>query len=294
MKKKFLCKCLISIGLLLFFTLLPNILPTSVNIAKASEIEKEKNEYRLNLRSVPLVNGKSFTLKVFNLEEDAKVTYRSANPEIASVDEDGTITAHKVGKTTITATVRRGNNTTPLTCEVTTGPPAFSVRITRSMLILGLDQSDLLEVILKPNNTVELAKFSSYDSSIASVSSGGRVTAKKLGMTYVFAIIDATNPDGSQKFASCKVIVCKPEDTSLLREYFSNHTELSLVSEAELSNALFEFFNNQQEDSETSETQELSGFALIEALDKHLDASFDLAELKQKYEERLQSVTKVQ
>ena len=99
MKKKFLCKCIISLGLLLFFTFLPHIMQTPVSIAQASEIEKEKNnEYRLNLRSITLVNGKSFTLRVYNLENDAKVN-RSANPEIASVNEDGTITGNKVGST---------------------------------------------------------------------------------------------------------------------------------------------------------------------------------------------------
>ncbi len=72
MNKKFLCRCLISLGLLLFFTFLPQIMPTSVSIARASDIEKEKNnEYRLNLRAITLVNGKSFTLKVYNLEKDA-------------------------------------------------------------------------------------------------------------------------------------------------------------------------------------------------------------------------------
>lgn len=294
MKKKFLCRCLISLGLLLFFTFISYVFPASGNTAWATEIEKEKNEYRLNLRSVTLVNGKSFSLKVYNLEEDAKVTYKSADPEIASVSDDGTITAHKVGTTTITATVKRGINTTPLTCDITIGPPAFSVKMTRSMVILGIDQSDLLEVIMKPSNTAELAKFSSYDPSIASVSSGGRITAKKTGMTYVFAEIDATNPDGSRKFASCKVIVCNPDDVAPVKNYLSTHTELSLISEIALSNALFEFFNNLQSTSESGEIKELTGDSLIEALNNHLDSRFSLAELKKKYDELYPPVVEAQ
>lgn len=303
MNRKFLSKFIISLGLLLFFVFLPYIMPNSVSIVQASEIEKEKNnEYRLNLKTITLVNGKSFTLKVYHLEEDAKVTFKSADPEIASVDENGTFTAHKVGTTTITATVKRGTTTTSLTCEVTIGPPAFSVKMTRSMIILGLDQSDLLEVIMKPSNTAELAKFSSFDPSIASVSSGGRITAKKLGMTYVFAEIDATNPDGSRKFASCKVIVTKPEEVSLIKGYFSNHPELSFISENELSNALFEFFNSSKAtttDSSTSvstdnltntsqtdsQTGTESNHSIAEALDNYLNSKFDLAGLKKKYEE---------
>lgn len=244
MKKKFLNICLIFFGSLLFYTFLPQIMPTSVSIVRASEIEKEKNnEYRLNLNTITLVNGKSFTLKVYNLETDAKVSFKSANPEIASVNENGTFTANKVGKTTITATVRRGLSTIPLTCEVTIGPPAFSVKMTKPIIVLGLDQNYLLEIVMKPTNTAELAKFSSFDSSIASVSSGGRITGNSLGMTYVFAEIDATNLDESRKFASSNVIVVNPEDVSVLNDYIINHFELSLIPESELSSALYEFFN---------------------------------------------------
>jgi hypothetical protein len=325
MKKNFFKKCLISLGLLLFFTFLPQIMQTPVSIARASEIEKEKNnEYRLNLRSITLVNGKSFTLRVYNLEKDAKVSFKSADPEIASVNEDGTFTANKVGSTTITATIRRGINTATLTCDVTVGPPAFSVKLTRPMIILEIDQVYQLEAILKPTNTAELVKYSSYDPSIASVSSGGRVTAKKAGMTYVFAEIDATNQDGSRKFSSCSVVVGTSEDVVMLNSYFAAHPELSLLSESELSNALFEILNKPvkaaDESSTTAtsteatntqntatDTQQASGEAvasteaaaqddssLIETLDKHLNTKFNLAELKKKYEERFQITTEVQ
>lgn len=244
MKKKFLNICLIFFGSLLFYTFLPQIMPTSVSIVQASEIEKEKNnEYRLNLNTITLVNGKSFTLKVYNLETDAKVSFKSANPEIASVNENGTFTANKVGKTTITATVRRGLSTIPLTCEVTIGPPAFSVKMTKPIIVLGLEQNYLLEIVMKPTNTAELAKFSSFDSSIASVSSGGRIIGNSLGMTYVFAEINATNLDESRKFASSNVIIVNPEDVSVLNDYIINHFELSLIPESELSSALYEFFN---------------------------------------------------
>ena len=69
--KKILLKCLIFLGLLLFLTFLPQIMPTPVSIARASEIEKENNnEYRLNLRTITLVKDKSFTLRVYNLDKE--------------------------------------------------------------------------------------------------------------------------------------------------------------------------------------------------------------------------------
>lgn len=315
MKKIFKSKCIIFFGLLLFFTFMPQIIPASVSIAQASEIEKERiNEPRLNIKSITLANGKSFTLKVVNIDKDfkdAKIVFKSANPEIASVSEDGTLTANKSGSTTITATVRQGLTTIPLTCEVKTGPPAFSVKLTRSRIILEEKQSVQLETVIKPINTVEAVKFIINDDTVATVSPGGRITAKAPGMTYAFAMIDAN------KFSSCSVIVSKPEDVAPLNEYFALHPELSMIPESELSKVLFDFFNssNKPLDALSSDndtlieptppatnevatmlaSDELSGSttaviqnepSLVERLDEHLNSTYDLAELKLRYEER--------
>jgi uncharacterized protein YjdB len=277
MNKKFLRKCLITLGLFLFFTLLIPLSPYNVKTAQAGSIsstDKDKNDrYRLNLRSITLVKGKSFTLKVYNLSDNAKVNFKSDDSEIASVSDDGSITANQVGSTIITVTIKDGNDSTSLTCDITVGPPAFSVKITKSRIILGLDESDLLRVILKPSNTAEVARFSSYDPDIASISIGGRVTAKKLGLTYLFAEIDATNYDGSRKFAVCTVIITKTEDAPLLEDYFNNHPELDLITESDLTNALEEFFNGRSEEAKTP---------LVEALNKYLDKKFDLSALRAK------------
>lgn len=328
MNKKLLNKCFVSLGLLLFLTL---FLPQQAVKAQALGTEKEAtNSYRLNLKSITIVNGKTFTLKVYNLEDDAKVSFKSADPEIASVSEDGIFTANKVGKTKITATVRRGLNPTNLTCDVTVGPPAFSVRI-QSRMILGMDQSALLTAIVKPDNTAETAKFSSYDPSIATVSSGGRISAKKPGLTYVFAEIDATNPDGSRKFSSCSVIVAKPEEAPLLEKFFSEHYELGMIPEVELNNALDEFFNgtgaevnsasqeaekaaeaslaSQKDTPDTTkentapitevstkaaEAATAETVSTTEALNQFLNDKFDLAGIRQKLDELIQKAAEPQ
>lgn len=349
MNKNFISKCLIFFGLLLFFTFLPPIMPTKVSIAKASDIEKEKNnEARFNLSSITLATGKSFSLRVYNIDKDAKVSFRSVDSEIASITEDGVLTGKKAGSTTIIATIRRGINTSILTCDVKVGPPAFSVKLIHSRIIIGLDQSFLLEALIKPINTVESVKFGSKNIDIATVSPGGRVTAKSAGMTYVYARIDATDQNGENKSSSCSVIVIKPEDVAPLNEYFSLHPELSMISEAELSDTLFEFFNpiekatdntgsankapedqkaqanmptdtslrtdNTAKATSTVETTTTPAVAanttssasdaslskstaatqnelsLVERLDKHLNSKYNLADLKQKYEERLKIV----
>lgn len=266
MKSKLISKCLITLGLLLFFTVLLPSIPCNTAKAQAASTDKEKSEnYRLNLKSITLVKGKAFTLKVYNVPDNARTTFRSDDQEIASVNEDGVISANKVGDTVITVIIRDGTDSTSLTCDVTVGPPAVSVKWTKSRIIIGIDNVDTLRVILKPYNTAEVARFSSYDSSIVSISTGGRITAKTYGFTYLFAQIEATNPDGSYKYDTCTVIVTNQENVALLEEYFKNHLELNDLPEADLNKALNDFFNKDQSQS-----------TLIKDLDRYLKNLFNL------------------
>jgi len=277
MKKNFLSKCIITLGLFLFFTLLLPLTSYNNKTALAGSIENETyNDYRLKLTSITLVKGNSFTLKAYNLSENAKVSFKSADSEIASVNEDGTITANKVGVTIITATIKEENNSTNLTCDITVGPPAFSVKITKSRIILGLGKNVILRVILKPSNTAEDAKFSSHDTDIASIRSGGYVTAKNLGFTYLFAEIDVPNSDGRSKFAKSSIIVTSPEDAPLLEAYFNEHPELDLIFEDDLSTALEKFFNGKSEKTVTQATQS----SLVDELNQYLEKEFDLTALR--------------
>ncbi len=292
MKKKKLCKCLITLGLILFITLLLPLTSYNVVTAQAASIEKEvKDSYRLNLKSVTLVKGKSFNLKVYNLGANSKVSFKSDDAEVASVSDDGTITANKVGATIVTVTIKDGIDKTPLTCDVTVGPAAISVKWTQERAFVGTGNEDILKVIIKPDNTTEVARFSSYDSSIAAVSSGGRITAKKVGMTYLFAEIDATNLDGTRKFAICTVFVTSPKDVPKLQEYFSNHNELNRISSYDLNQALDNFFNGGSAEAAVT-AEDATESALVKALDSYLEETFKLSEIRAKIKAELEALTK--
>lgn len=188
---------LITLGLVLILALLLP-LPGTVATARADETA----EIKLNVNSQAIVKGKTFSLYVYNLGEEQMVSFRSMMPEIASVDETGLVTANAIGSTTIVATVASDTEIIAvLTCEIIVGPPAISVQFSKLELSMSIGQKLTLERIIQPFNTVENAKFSSYDSQIASVSAGGRVTAKSEGYTYIFAQIN------NGRFAVCKVYV---------------------------------------------------------------------------------------
>jgi putative cofactor-binding repeat protein len=276
MYKKFIYKFIITFGLLLCFTLLMPFSSYYFSIAMASQTVKEKEpEYWLNLKSNTLVTGKSFLLKAYGVGKNAKVSYKSDNPEIACVNNEGVVAAKKVGVTFITVTIKEKANSESLTCNLVVGPPAFSVKFTKSRIILGLNEVESLGVILKPSNTAETARYSSYDSSIASISYSGRITANKTGLTYVFAVIDATDENGIRKFAASTVIATNKDDTSSLKEYFNKHPELNLIEEPDLTSALDEFFNKK-----TS-----SAYSQVYSLNQFLDGKFKLDDLRKEWDD---------
>ncbi len=186
----------------------------------------ETQDIKLNVSSQTLVKGKSFSIYVYNLSEGQTATFVSSSPSIASVDEFGTVTANFVGTTTIQVTITEGEEIiVTLPCEIKVGPPAISVQFSRLELSMTIGQKLTLERIIQPLNTVETAKFSSHDRTIATVSAGGRVTAKSEGSTYIFAQIDNGN------FAVCKILVYSegtllPENTEdTINPLFRNSVE---------------------------------------------------------------------
>lgn len=189
-------------GLILFLGI-SNVAGMAPITAYAGETTQE---VKLNVNSQTIVKGTSFSLYVYNLSEEQTVTYVSSAPAIASVDEEGLITANAVGDATILVTVADAENTIAiLSCEIKVGPPAISVQFSRLELAMVVGQKLTLERIVQPLNSVETPKFSSQDRSIATVSAGGRVTAKAEGSTYIFAQIN------NGRFAVCKIDVYAEE-----------------------------------------------------------------------------------
>lgn len=238
--KRIVLKFITTLGLMFFFTLvIPFLNPYSAVSAYAGEVttqplpasgseqsadgttatgtalvsvtpvptEDPRIEIKLNVKTKALVKGTSYALKVYNVADGQSITFQSDDPLIASVDEEGVVTANAVGTTFVTVTVMEQSEViSELRCDITVGPPAVSIKLTRSEITLTIGKRTTLKTILQPNNTVEEVKFCSYDPAIAAVSPGGRIVAREVGVTYIFAGID------NGMYDLCKVIVVESED----------------------------------------------------------------------------------
>ena len=151
-----------------------------------------------------------------NATEDKGITWSSENDEIVSVSENGTITAHKVGKITITATAENGEEATTI---VDVKSPLVSISLNETEKQLNKGETLQLNVTFNPDDTTDdkTITWTSTDDAVASVENG-LVTAKSAGTAYIKASVGELE-------VTCKIDVKVPlegielnkETTEILR-----------------------------------------------------------------------------
>ena len=162
---------------------------------------------KFNKNTITLGVGESYTL-ITTIENGdiSQVAFTTSDRKVATVDNNGKITAVGTGTATITANTYNGLKAQ---CKVTVKKLANSIKLDKTSITLGIgEQYDFSSYV--PSGTA--AYFRSYysdDPNIASVQkAGGLMTAKKAGTTTVRCKM----PNGTQ--ATCNVTV-KPLATSL-------------------------------------------------------------------------------
>lgn len=130
--------------------------------------------------------------------EDKTVTWSSSNPDIATVDETGKVTAVHIGTATITAQV--GTHTT--TCNITVVALIHNISLDKTEFTLDRNTSDFLTVSYDPPDTTEdkTVTWSSSDPDVAVVDSTGKVTGVKIGSAAITAKVGTHT-------ASCSITV---------------------------------------------------------------------------------------
>lgn len=143
-----------------------------------------------------LARGDETTLKPTVLPEntfDKSVSWASDDETVATVDENGVVTAVSAGTATITCKAVKGNAVAQLTVEVYEPVTGITVSGTDSVLWVG-EETTLTAEVLPENATNKTLVWSSDDESVAVVENGV-VTAKKAGT----ALISAASFDGKVK-----------------------------------------------------------------------------------------------
>ena len=140
-------------------------------------------EIVLNPISITLYPGDSQTLDAITVPPGETVEWRSEHPNIATVSQDGEVTAMHVGETVIWAEV---DENTKAYCVVTV--ETRQVILTESHIVMAVDEMFDLDAITTPAG-LHVSWFTG-DSSVAMVNDDGVVFALGLGQTYITASLD--------------------------------------------------------------------------------------------------------
>lgn len=127
------------------------------------------------------------------------VAWTSADPDVATVDENGTITAVASGTTTVTA----ASGSVTAECQVTVGNRADVVKLDATELTLKVSETRQLTGTVYPEgDVIDVPGFSSSNPGIASVSEDGVITAVAPGSCTIRFICGNAE-------ASCTITVTK-------------------------------------------------------------------------------------
>ncbi|HAE17370.1 MAG TPA: hypothetical protein DCG51_12610, partial [Erysipelotrichaceae bacterium] len=142
----------------------------------------------LDTHAITLEKGKSQTLLAAFSPEDASnksVTWSSSNPQIASVNSSGTVTARGAGTAVITVVSKDGSYSD--SCTVTVTSPLRGIHPDVHELNLNKGESYTVTVVYDPQDTTDdrTLRWISQDTSVAKVDPNGTITAVGAGYTKI-------------------------------------------------------------------------------------------------------------
>lgn len=126
---------------------------------------------------------------------DRSVTFKSSKPKVATVDENGVVTAVSGGTAVITATTADGSKKRD-TIKITVIQPVTGVSLKKNEIRVGVGRSASLHAVLSPANATNKAMtWTSSDENIATVSGTGLKGTVK-GKAWGQCVVTGVTADG--------------------------------------------------------------------------------------------------
>lgn len=135
--------------------------------------------------------------------KNRKITWKSSNTKVATVDSNGKVTMKSKGTAKITATSVDSPRVSD-SCTVKVVQRVTGMKLNKNNISLKKKKTYKLKANCSPSNASNKSvTWKSYNTRVAKVDKNGKVTGVKKGTTTV----RATAKDGSKKYANCKVKV---------------------------------------------------------------------------------------
>lgn len=131
------------------------------------------------------------------------VTWKTSDKNVATVSENGLVTAVGGGDATITCTAKDGSNV-KATCKVTVTVPVSGIQLSQTGAALTVgDTLTLTKTIYPSDATNQAVTWTSSSDAVASVDSNGKITAKTAGS----AVITCKSVSDNSVVGICNVTV---------------------------------------------------------------------------------------
>ena len=171
-------------------------------------VKQPVTKIKLSQRYVTLNAGSKYTVNVTTVHpsnaNNKELEWKTRNSKVATVDSTGRVTAVKAGKTDIIAKAKDGSNTFAR-ITVTVNSLVKSVKMAQPKVYIKKGNSVAVGCTVYTNDGATVKpKWTSSNTKVATVSSSGKITAKKGGTAVIRAT--ATGGNGS-KTASLTVVV---------------------------------------------------------------------------------------
>ena len=184
-----------------------------VSVVRSSTLEKVLSRVLLNAESKEMEIGETFNIIASPIPSSIatdpalEFAYKSSNDKVASVDNNGKVTAHKAGRATITVTGLYNDKTVEAYLDVTVLAKnnAVSIKLDKNAVIFNTTADPAVTVNVsvfdKDNNDItDETEFvwSVEDSSVASItadkndSSKATITAKQMDKATKFTVTDGS------------------------------------------------------------------------------------------------------
>ena len=217
------------------------------SIKKTCKITVKKKSLKLSADKLSMYVDDTKTLKATSTPSNEKILWSSSNTKIATVNSSGKITAKKAGSATITAKIKDTN--IKKTCKLTVkNVEAKKVTLSASTASIRVGEVRTLTAAVSPANTTNKSvTWSSSDTSVAIVSTSGKITGKKAGTATITVKVSGTNITDT-----CKVTVKNKTATAAEIANKFYHTWKGSQYSSEIENRITKthmFINNESEGS---------------------------------------------
>lgn len=174
--------------------------------------EKTGNKKYEICTSKNLNAGKSIVLVPMyadGINPNRRVIWSSSMPDVASVTQNGKITAICPGETVITAKSEE-HPTLTATCHVSVSEPVTEVALDRTKCLVGTDETVILNATVLPFTARQKLQWTSDNKNVTIVVSKDTLSAAVTGKAAGKAKVTAAASDGSGRKAVCSFTIGGP------------------------------------------------------------------------------------